>query len=287
MSISRWGDRVVRYPEDLAHEYRRAGLWGSRTIADEFGIASALYVCGRALVNLAQFDRADAFLDEGLRGARLIGNRRLLGHMLSALAYLRSKQGDTVTARALYAEELQLRNATDAESDAMYAASNLAELDFQCGDARAALGHASTALARARELEETDLLVVLLANTAAYLIELGDYARARGLAREALDRAHEAQLEMVVACAMQHLAAVSALHDPSDDRASRLAARLIGFVDARLDALGAGRAPTEVHEREVLLAALERSLHRAALEPLLAAGAMLTPDEALGVARSI
>ena len=35
MSTSRWGERLVRYPADLAHRYRQAGLWGTRTIADQ------------------------------------------------------------------------------------------------------------------------------------------------------------------------------------------------------------------------------------------------------------
>lgn len=36
MSDERWGDRLVTYPEHTARGYRAAGLWGHRTIADEF-----------------------------------------------------------------------------------------------------------------------------------------------------------------------------------------------------------------------------------------------------------
>jgi 2,3-dihydroxybenzoate-AMP ligase len=42
VSTSRWGERLVRYPGELARRYRQAGLWGNRTIADELhAIASA------------------------------------------------------------------------------------------------------------------------------------------------------------------------------------------------------------------------------------------------------
>ncbi len=31
-----WGDLVVRYPPEDVERYRSAGLWGNRTIAQEF-----------------------------------------------------------------------------------------------------------------------------------------------------------------------------------------------------------------------------------------------------------
>ncbi|GAB3576223.1 AMP-binding protein [Amycolatopsis endophytica] len=35
MNTGRWGSRLVAYPEDAVRRYRQAGLWGTRTIADE------------------------------------------------------------------------------------------------------------------------------------------------------------------------------------------------------------------------------------------------------------
>ncbi len=43
MSTSRWGGRLVRYPADQAHRYRQAGLWGTRTIADELHAVAATH----------------------------------------------------------------------------------------------------------------------------------------------------------------------------------------------------------------------------------------------------
>ena len=49
---NRWGDRVVRYPDDLVRQYRQAGLWGTRTIADEFHAVAAAHPDRDAVVAL-------------------------------------------------------------------------------------------------------------------------------------------------------------------------------------------------------------------------------------------
>jgi 2,3-dihydroxybenzoate-AMP ligase len=36
MSARDWGGRVVPFPDQVMRRYRSAGLWGSRTIAQEF-----------------------------------------------------------------------------------------------------------------------------------------------------------------------------------------------------------------------------------------------------------
>jgi len=52
MSTSRWGDRLVRYPDDLARRYRRSGLWGTRTIADELRAVATAHPRREAVVAL-------------------------------------------------------------------------------------------------------------------------------------------------------------------------------------------------------------------------------------------
>ena len=52
MSTSRWGDRLVRYPGDLARRYRRSGLWGTRTIADELHAVATAHPQRAAVVAL-------------------------------------------------------------------------------------------------------------------------------------------------------------------------------------------------------------------------------------------
>lgn len=52
MSTSRWDERLVRYPDDLARRYRQAGLWGTRTIADELHAVAAAHPQRDAVVAL-------------------------------------------------------------------------------------------------------------------------------------------------------------------------------------------------------------------------------------------
>ena len=75
---SRWGDRVVRYPDDLVRRYRQAGLWGTRTIADEFHAVAAAHPDRDAVVALdgrltfRELDERSDRLAAGLAGLGLV-----------------------------------------------------------------------------------------------------------------------------------------------------------------------------------------------------------------------
>ena len=77
MSTGRWGDRVVRYPDDLVRQYRQAGLWGTRTIADEFHAVAAAHPDRDAVVALdgrltfRELDERSDQLAAGLAGLGL------------------------------------------------------------------------------------------------------------------------------------------------------------------------------------------------------------------------
>jgi 2,3-dihydroxybenzoate-AMP ligase len=78
MSTSRWGDRLVRYPDDLAHRYRQAGLWGTRTIAGELHAVAAAHPQREAVVALdgrltyRELDERTDVLAAGLAGLGLV-----------------------------------------------------------------------------------------------------------------------------------------------------------------------------------------------------------------------
>src|SRR5260370_36933817 len=77
MSTSRWGERLVRYPADLADRYRQAGLWGTRTIADELHAVAAAHPQRDAVVALdgrltyRELDERTDVLAAGLAGQGL------------------------------------------------------------------------------------------------------------------------------------------------------------------------------------------------------------------------
>ena len=77
MSTSRWGERLVRYPADLADRYRQAGLWGTRTIAEELHAVAAAHPQRDAVVALdgrltyRELDERTDVLAAGLAGLGL------------------------------------------------------------------------------------------------------------------------------------------------------------------------------------------------------------------------
>ena len=77
MSTSRWDDRLVRYPGELARRYRRSGLWGTRTIADELHAAATAHPRREAVVALdgrmtyRELDERTDVLAAGLAGLGL------------------------------------------------------------------------------------------------------------------------------------------------------------------------------------------------------------------------
>jgi 2,3-dihydroxybenzoate-AMP ligase len=78
VSTSRWGERLVRYPDDLARRYRRSGLWGTRTIADELRAVAAAHPQREAVVALdgrltyRELDERTDVLAAGLTGLGLL-----------------------------------------------------------------------------------------------------------------------------------------------------------------------------------------------------------------------
>jgi 2,3-dihydroxybenzoate-AMP ligase len=77
MSTSRWGERLVRYPDEAARRYRRSGLWGTRTIADELHAVATAHPQREAVVALdgrmtyRELDERTDVLAAGLAGLGL------------------------------------------------------------------------------------------------------------------------------------------------------------------------------------------------------------------------
>jgi len=121
-----------------------------------------------------------------------------------------------------------------------------------------------------------------------YLVALGRYDDALASAREALLSLRDAQVDVVVTYTLQHVAAIAslrsteALETPHDGRSC--AARLVGYVDARLTALEAPREHTEQQEYDRILPALRNALGEDRLGELMAEGRQWTEDQAVAQA---
>jgi predicted ATPase/DNA-binding SARP family transcriptional activator len=261
-----------------------------RTLEDARGVVQAQRRAGRALIFLGRVAEGEMHLREALAASEALGLQKLRGWVLEGLAWARQEDGDIDAARAYFTEALAIARATESERMEAVIAVNLAEAEFRSGDAAAALK-----LAReARDVVHDDRMIVGSApnNMAAYLVSLERYDEARLYAREGLQWAIELEFEVTVAFALQHLAAVAALRTTGNAEQRQhdgriRAARLLGYVDARLGALEALREHTEQQQYEKVLAALRTALTDHEVEKLLLEGRTWSGDQAVAEAELV
>ncbi len=253
---------------------------------DELQRARAQLAAGSALGMLERSTEAEALLQEALATGERLDNRRLQALVLSDLGTTRSRRGDLDGARRFYAEALACYAALDLERPAASIAGHLAEVEFAAGDAAAALHRAEDARAGHEATNNRRSMANDLCNMAAYLVALDCFDDARVHANQALLAARDVKATVLTAYVFQHLAAVDALqHYPNEERAQQgreRAAMLLGFVDARLAALEAGREFTEQQEYDRVMAALRQSLGDR-LDSVMALGAAWKEDGAAAV----
>jgi tetratricopeptide (TPR) repeat protein len=166
----------------------------------------------------------------------------------------------------------------------------LADHEASLGNAQTALQYAYEALPVLRAFRHP-YAVSQLNNVAAYLNALDRYEEARDYARETLRLSSDLDAGLVSLDAMQHLGAVATLRpcaDPAAREGDRLrGARILGFVDARLQERGTHRWGTEQIEFDRAVTALRAELGDVRAVSLMSEGAALGPHEAMELARSI
>jgi predicted ATPase/class 3 adenylate cyclase len=253
-------------------------------LGDERGLAEARLCAGRALLFSARISEGEEMLQSALGCFRSVNDRKATATALASLGYARALQDDMPGARSLLKEAAALYEAGGAVARLPAVISLLAEAEFRAGDAQAAIEAASRGLTAARSVNSRRNLANLLPNMAAYLTSLGRYDEAEPYAREALGLAREEQAETNIAFTLQHLAAIVALRggQAADDQVR--AARLLGFVDARLIALDAAREYTEQREYDAALEALRSALGAPQLEGLMGEGSLWDEERAVAEA---
>jgi predicted ATPase/transcriptional regulator with XRE-family HTH domain len=275
-------------------EYKASLASAERAIAalaqldDELQMARARKVAGSALGALDRGAESEVLLEEALANARSLDNHRLRAVVLGDLGTTRSRRGDIDGARRFYAEALASFVSLGLERPAASIAGHLAEVEFAAGDAGAALHRAQEARNGHEATHNRRSIANDLSNMAAYLVALNCYDDARVHASQALATAREVKATVLTAFALQHVAAVGALRECSDEHGAEdsreRAAMLLGFVDARLASLEARREYTERQEYERMLQALNAAFGSGRLDELMALGAEWTEDGAVAVA---
>jgi predicted ATPase len=268
--------RAVRFGESALKGFRQAGdvrqsLVAMRLIAD-------------SLLSLDQLSAAEPLLRDALETARPRGYRWLVAFLLQSMGRVSSLKGDLDEARAYYHSALALLRELGDQRGATSIAVNLAEAEFRAGDAAAALRLAEEVLSTPSRLGR---LHIVLANAVAYLNALDRFDEALADGRELLRSARHDQQHVLLAWALQHVMAAVVLRGGSAGATRcRDYARVLGFVDARVAALGAPRGHTEQQEYDRVRKRLRVLLAPDEVERELAAGAAMSEERAVEIAEA-
>ncbi len=257
-------------------------------VGDSLGIARAQSIAGHALLYLGRVAEAKIRLQEALLIARQLGQQRLLAYLLRCLGMASSLDGDAVAARRHMREALRIYEALAAKLGVANIMLDLSEVEFHAGNVDLALRDATNALAALRTFNDTRHAGAHI-NVAKYLFSLARYDEAKGYAVEALELAHERQLAAIAAWSLQLLATIATLRPhvgaQRNPKTHAKAARIFGFVDAVLT-LGSGSG-IEQPEYDWVVAVLREALGTDTVETLMAAGALMTEEQAVGEALSV
>lgn len=235
-----------------------------RALGDRDGTAEAERYVGSALTHLGNVTRGEKSLRKALNLYRELQAEREVGRVLQDLGDSRNLAGDIENARSFYAEALDLFKASASEERSASVARNLAELEFRCGNVETSLDLVSDVLVSDRQKRDRVALANDLLNISAYLIVQGSFQDAATCSREAYSLARAEGTEVFAVVALQHVAAAIGL-SPSEyadktREARRRAARVLGYVDARLSALSCTRQYTEQQEYDSVFSAIGQSL---------------------------
>ncbi len=255
-----------------------------RDLGDSLGVVRAQCALSHALIYLRRPTEARAVLEDALRLARELGVRT----PFTVACLLRLKalvtQDDVVAARGCIAEAMAIHSALNHESSLARALLDLSECEYRAGNLELALEHATQSLAVAPEgnafAEFTALHGVSL-----YLTALDRYDEAYDRARATLDRAKEYSCTVYVAWALGNLATTAVLRTGVEPESRtpiyELAARILGFADARLVTSGSERLPLLQPRYERVLDMLREALGVEKVNELMAVGAEMTEQQAV------
>jgi hypothetical protein len=239
-----------------------------------------------ALFHLRRIAEADSILKDALPFARRVGNRWLVGWMLRLCAAASAAGGDFKASRDYVAEALRCYEALGSDLEIAWATvEELSWIEFRAGDSELALQHATNGLATFRALNHSRGVVNSLNLMSIYLVSLDCYCEARAIAHEALDIAREQHLDVQATYAIQHVGAIEALRPQGmverGPAACIRAARVLGFVDARLAAMGSVRQESQSEDYVQMSAALRDTMGTDAVAKHMTAGATMTEEQAV------
>lgn len=268
--VRAWLELSAAHLAMVAQHYGDALASAGRALAEfselgeKRGSALARLFAGGARGMLGEAKEARSDLSAALDECAALGIRRGVGAAMLYLGALELGSGDPGSAKRYFANALALFKTLGASRPAAHVALNLAELEFKSGNTVEAVRLANEALEADGALNDRDAVAYDLCNLAAYECALCSWDASVSHAREALALARDRGLASAVAWAVQHLAAVAAVRPVLDTALAaeqrRRAARLVGYVDARVAEYKLHRDFTERREHEQILTAARNTL---------------------------
>ncbi len=257
--------------------YREAG--------DARDLVRSQTIAGNALFDLGRTDEAKAILEEALSIARAMQSRWHIANALRNLSCANLNAGDTAEAQIHLREASQILRDLGDGVDIDLTVIDFARLAFEKGDPASAVVVLADLFVRGLDpFTPRRILVLGKLNMSEYLITLERYSEAREQARDALTLACEEHLDVYKAQALLRLAVIAAKRPKTmHPQSQAVAARLLGFVDARIKALGS----TFDIASDAAIAALHRSVGVNTVADLSAEGAAMNERRALEEAMAI
>ncbi len=239
-------------------------------------LADALVMYGSTAASWGRFSEAEAaFIKAEAVEAPTLRRELDLLRFRALLTYFLSS--DPPAARQAFEHLRSLHKSLGNMRGESAATISLAELEHARGETRRAIALASEALSMAQRLQDTASQVHVNMNLTAYLLAVDDHAAARIAGHSALQLfAKSDPYHTHVVLTLEHLALACALKGDFER-----AARLEGYADNALRAIGAERERTETITHERLAVLLKEHFSAVELRALLAAGAALMPGEAI------
>jgi predicted ATPase/DNA-binding XRE family transcriptional regulator len=257
----------------------KAAVKRARALADEPLLGRALTRKGVALFEIGRLDESEQVLNEAMTLHQSSPQREGLAATLRSFGEIWRVRGEVDRARKCYSEALALYVSIGSVCVRAGILSNLAELEFSRGETERAIVLASQARETSARLNDQRTIGSTEANLAAYLIATNRWGAAAGHARAALRKLADGSPPLFRLAAIEHLAVIAGLGGDVTR-----AAKLFGYTDSRIHALGESRTPTEECGCRRLAAILLDRFESGELAERLAAGARMSETEAIAVA---
>ena len=265
----------------LAIERLEDSLALYRQVGDTRRAATCTRLLGSTMLELGDWERAEALLEEALALARESGSIRDTCNALSTLSYLAACRGDMKRAKALGEESLaRAREAGDTIA-ASFASNFLAVTAMLGGDYERAQTLFEATLEMTRITGNRKGQATALNNLGLVALCQGDYARAAKLSSESLRLSEESLDHQLVTWSLDALAAVLG----QQGYVGR-AARLWGAAEVLREASDFSQPPDDKRVLEPFLEAARSRLDEAAFQAAWEEGRAMTEEQAVEYALS-